>query len=84
MIIIDWKKDLIILSGFIFGMFGFGKGMVIKWEIFLMCLKFLKDCFLIVDLESEYLLIGKELDVEIFDILIGMKNYLNILGMVDK
>ncbi|MCB8473281.1 TraC-F-type conjugal transfer protein, partial [Enterococcus faecalis] len=40
--------------------------------------------FLIVDPESEYLPIGKELDAEILDISTGTKNHLNILGMVDK
>ncbi len=84
MITIDRKKDLITPSGLIFGTSGSGKGMATKWEILSTRLKFPKDRFLIVDPESEYLPIGKELDAEILDISTGTKNHLNILGMVDK
>ncbi len=84
MITIDRKRDLITPSGLIFGTSGSGKGMATKWEILSSRLKYPKDRFFVVDPESEYLPIGRELDAEILDISTGTNHHLNILGMVDK
>ncbi|WP_164549975.1 VirB4-like conjugal transfer ATPase, CD1110 family [Enterococcus faecalis] len=84
MITIDRKKDLITPSGLFFGTSGSGKGMATKWEMFSARLKYPQDRFFVVDPESEYLPIGKELGAEILDISTGTSNHLNILGMVDK
>lgn len=84
MITVDRKKDLITPSGLFLGSSGSGKGMLTKSEIIIARLKFPDDRFIIVDPESEYLPIGRELGAEILDISTGTKNHLNILDMVDS
>lgn len=84
MITVDRKKDLITPSGLFLGSSGSGKGMLTKSEIIISRLKYPEDRFIIVDPESEYLPIGRELGAEILDISTGTKNHLNILDMVDS
>lgn len=83
MITIDRKKDLIAPTGLIFGTTGSGKGMTTKWEILSARLKYPKDRFIVIDPESEYLPLAKELGGEILDISTGTNHHLNILDMVD-
>jgi len=84
MITIDRKKDLITPSGLIFGTSGSGKGMTTKWEILSARLKYPNDRFIIIDPESEYLPIARELGGEILDISTRTNHHLNILDMVDR
>lgn len=83
MITIDRKKDLIAPTGLIFGTTGSGKGMTTKWEILSARLKYPKDRFIVIDPESEYLPLARELGGEVLDISTGTNHHLNILDMVD-
>lgn len=84
MITVDRKRDLPTPSGLIFGTSGTGKGMITKWEIMDSVFHNPEDHHIIVDPESEYILLGRELGAEILDISTGTTHHLNILDMVDS
>ncbi|WP_242359021.1 VirB4-like conjugal transfer ATPase, CD1110 family [Lactococcus petauri] len=83
-ITLDRLKDLPTPSGLIFGASGGGKGMTVKWSIIVSFLKYLKQRFIIVDPESEYLPLAKVFGWEVLDISTGTQHHINVLDLVDS
>ena len=83
-ITLDRIKDLVTPSGLVFGSSGGGKGMTVKWSIIVSFLKYLKQRFIIVDPESEYLPLAKVFGWEVLDIATGTEHHLNVLDLVDS
>lgn len=84
MITINRKKDLITPSGLILGTSGSGKSMATKWEMLSTFLRYPEDRMIVVDPESEYLVLARELGAQILDISTGTTHHLNILDLPDE
>ncbi|MCW2281205.1 hypothetical protein M2256_001663 [Lactococcus lactis] len=84
LIVIDRKEDLITPSGLVLGSSGAGKGMLVKWEIINVLLKYPNRRIIIVDPEGEYTPIAQALGGVVLYVSTGTSCHLNLLDLPDK
>ncbi|GAP04983.1 VirB4-like conjugal transfer ATPase, CD1110 family [Fructobacillus tropaeoli] len=78
------KQDLLTPSGLVLGSSGSGKSVAVKYQLLNTLLNHPKDRIIIVDPESEYIEIGRQLGAQILDISTGTNNHLNLMDLADR